>query len=154
MTVPSTYLVLRRLEPRSRREAWDRGTVCSSWATGGDSTRLPVKVYREALGCSHRTSPCTTGLCLFHPKAAWPSRSGVSNEQRPMLRWEPHTGVVRCNSGRLLGGHMALTLHVCVELQLQPKICCFSQCRLGTAALSVSVWMRVSVHAGACQPTW
>lgn len=63
MTAPYTNLVLRRLEPRSSREACDSGTVCSSAWPGRHSTRLPVKVYNEALGCSHRTSACNFNSC-------------------------------------------------------------------------------------------
>lgn len=52
-TTPKTRLVFLRLDPRSKMEAGDRGTVCAASVRGGVNSRLPVKVYSEALGCSH-----------------------------------------------------------------------------------------------------
>ena len=52
-TTPKTRLVFLRLEPRSKMEAGDSGTVCAASVRGAVSSRLPVKVYSEALGCSH-----------------------------------------------------------------------------------------------------
>ena len=51
-TTPRTRLVFLRLEPRSKMEGGERGTVCAASVWGGDSSKLPVKVYSEALGCS------------------------------------------------------------------------------------------------------
>lgn len=55
MTTPSARFVLRRLEPLSSMEAGDRGMVTSVGLKGGLRSRLPVKVYSEALGCSQFT---------------------------------------------------------------------------------------------------
>ena len=70
MTAPRMCPVLRRLHPRKSTLAWDRGSV--AWAAGSwpgcSSLRLPVKVYREALGSSHSRVPCTWGVC----RLPWP----------------------------------------------------------------------------------
>ena len=67
MTTPRMLLVLRRLDPRSKMQAGDSASgpdlaIWSLWRT-----RLPVKVYSEALGCSQWISPCIRPRRFLHP---------------------------------------------------------------------------------------
>ena len=58
MMMPRTLLVLRRQDPRSRMEAGVMASVPDLAPWSRWSTRFPVKVYSEALGCSQWISPC------------------------------------------------------------------------------------------------
>ena len=64
--MPRTLLVLRRHDPRSRMEAGVMARVpdLATWSRW--STRFPVKVYSEALGCSQWISPCAEAPGYFN----------------------------------------------------------------------------------------